>query len=459
MLKKLFMLLMSVLMVLSMAACGNSSSKKSGKDVITVWTYPLYTGDKENNFPGYKDSLKKLIKEFEKKHPNIEIKTQYMSWDEGPKKFSVALNSGNPPDVFFTTSSGMPEYIKSGLALPIDKYLTKYDKKDIQPSALSNWTLSNKIWGVQMWNALYCLGGNVKLLKEKGVDVKKIQDNGWTWDEFYKITSKFKGEKTAAGDKVYGFVTMASDVGDETYAEFLRNNGIVGMVSPKGKFQWQGEKAVEALQFMQKLLDNSVMPKFTAQISQQKMTDMFNAGQAAVFGRIGPYQVPQNDLRNKQIDSGKVKGPKLDLALLPFPHNKGEKEATIGGGGGYALFRQKSYKGSEHTKHAAMVMKWLTGTKASSAAAAQAISPARYSGQKMYAKQLQFNTQNGKFELNYLKKVILTPKISSSLAQIQSDIDTNAVLPKYQAFLAGETNAKKAVDEWTKLANQKLQNK
>lgn len=456
--KKLFVAFISLILILSLSACGNSSST-NGKDVVTVWTYPLYTGNKKEGLQSYQESLKALCKDFEKKHPNIEIKTQTMSWDQGANKFSVALNSGNPPDVFFTTSGPEAGYIKSGLALPMDKYLTKYDMKDIEPSAISNWKMSGKTWGIQMWNALYTLGGNVKLLKSKGVNIKKIQDEGWTWNEFFNVAKKFKSEKTTSGKQIYGFVTMAQDAGDETYGEFLRNNGVVGQVTPSGKFQWKGKKALETLQFMKKLLNKGVMPKYTAQISQQKMTDMFNNGQAALFGRIGPYQIPQNDLRNKEIASGKIKGPKLDLALLPFPHNTGEKATTIGGGGGYALFRQKKYQGDKHTRDAAMVLKWLTGTKASSAAADQAISPARYSGQKMYTKQLQFNTQNGRFELSYLKKVVLTPKLSSSLAQTETNIDTNAVLPKYQAFLAGDLSPKQTIAQWTKSANAQLTKK
>ncbi|MFT8870696.1 MAG: extracellular solute-binding protein [Sporolactobacillus sp.] len=459
--KKLLVILVSLVLALSLGACGGSASQAAkSKDVVTVLTYPLYDGNSKAGQPSYKDRLQSLIKEFEKSHPNIQIKVQYVSWDQGPEKFSVALNAGTPPDIFFTTSTPEATFIKSGLAVPLNKYLTKNDLNDIEPAAIRNWTLSNKIWGVQMWNALYTLGGNVDLLKSKGVDIQKIQKDGWTWDQFYKIAAKFKDAKTSSGQQVYGFLTMGDNTaGDETYAELMRNNGVIGMVSPSGKFKWQGTKAVETLNFMQKLLDNGIMPKYTAQISQEKMTDMFNDGEAAIFGRIGPYQIPQNDLRNKEISQGKVSGPKLDLALLPFPHYKGEKQVTIGGGGGYALFRQKKYQGEQHTKDAAAVLKWLTGTKASSAAADQFIIPARYSGQKMYAKQLQFNTDNGKFELNYLNKVVLSPKLSSALAAKATQADTNAVQPKYQSFLAGELKATDAVTQWTQAAESILNGK
>ena len=86
------------------------------------------------------------------------------------------------------------------------------------------------------------------------------------------------------------------------------------------------------------------MPFETVGIDEQKMIDMFHDGQAAIFGRTGPYQLTQNDLRNKEIDESKLKADKIDMVLLPFPHHQNEKEVATGGGGAMWLFKQKMIK-------------------------------------------------------------------------------------------------------------------
>ncbi|KRG11330.1 hypothetical protein ACA29_18685 [Lederbergia galactosidilytica] len=190
--------------------------------------------------------------------------------------------------------------------------------------------------------------------------------DGWTWQEFYEIADKISKMKNKDGKKIYGFST-AGDT--ETYEHLMRNNGVLRTVDEDGKFLWDGDKAIETMEFMKKMMDEGIMPKETAGFDSQKVIDMFGDVEVGIYGRTGPYQVRFNDNRNEEIDAGKIDGEKIDFVLLPFPHNEGEKEVATGGGGGMWLFKQKKYKGDEHTENAAKVLKHLTGTKSSIAAA------------------------------------------------------------------------------------------
>ncbi|MGE8204914.1 ABC transporter substrate-binding protein [Heyndrickxia sp. NPDC080065] len=453
--KKLIVLLLSIILVISMAGCSSKETggkTKDGKDIITVWTYPHYPAHPEIGQKSYEDHLKELIADIEKENKDIKVKYEILSWEEGAKKFDVALNSGNPPDVFFSTMQ--PKYINTGLAIPLDKYLDKDDLEDLEPFAKENFTLDGKIWAVSQWIALHSWGGNRALLEEAGVDIAKIQKDGWTWEEFYDIAKKFTGKKTKDGKDLYGFLTQGKS--PETFGHLMRNYGILRSLSPEGKFQWGGKEAVETLEFLKKLMDEKIMPKETAGIDEQKMIDMFNDGQAAIFGRTGPYQITQNDNRNKEIDEGKIKGEKIDMVLLPFPHHEGSKEVATGGGGGMWLFKQKNYKGDKHTDNAAKVLKYLTGTKSSITAATQFIPPARKSGQKMYSDMLQFDTDNGKFIQRTLGYVVRAPQLDPVMAQKDGQIDADGVEPKFQGFLAGELTPKETVEQWTKIAESIL---
>ena len=68
------------------------------------------------------------------------------------------------------------------------------------------------------------------------------------------------------------------------------------------------------------------MPKETAGIDEQKVIDMFTAGEVGIYGRTGPYQVRFNDNRNKEIDAGKTKVKKSTLFYFHSHIMKGKKK-------------------------------------------------------------------------------------------------------------------------------------
>lgn len=453
--KKLLFFLVSIVLIVSIVGCSSKETggkTKDGKDVITVWTFPHYRENKEIGQKSYEQHLQELIAEVEKENPDIKVKYEILSWEEGDKKFDIALNSGNPPDIFFSVMQ--PKYIKTGLAVPLDKYITQEDRDDLEPFAVNNFSSDGKLWAISQWISIHTWGGNKKLMEAAGADVAKIQKEGWTWQEFYDISEKISKMKSKDGKKVYGFATQGKN--EETFTHLMRNNGVVKSISEDGKFHWNDDKAVETLKFMKKLMDSGAMPKETAGIDEQKVIDMFNAGEVGIYGRTGPYQVRFNDNRNKEIDSGKIKGEKIDFVLLPFPHNEGVKEVATGGGGGMWLFKQKNYKGDKHTENAAKVLKHITGTKSSVTAATLFIPPARKSGQEMYKDLLQLNTDNGQFIKRTLDYVVPGAKLEPDLAQKQDQILNDGIRPKFQGFLAGELTPEQAVEQWSQVADSVL---
>ncbi len=68
--------------------------------------------------------------------------------------------------------------------------------------------------------------------------------------------------------------------------------------------------------------------------------------------------------RNKDINSGKVKGEKIDFVLLPVPHNDNAPTKTTMGAEGYIAFKQKNDKGEQHAKNTFQVLEYLSNAKA-----------------------------------------------------------------------------------------------
>jgi multiple sugar transport system substrate-binding protein len=326
-------------------------------DTVKVWTYPVHAK--------YEDDLKELIKEANAKYPNIKIEYEMLSWAEGPKKFDVALNAGEPPDLYFHSVSG--QYVNTGLALELDKYLTPEIKDDYLPGTLDLAKIQGKQYGLPLYQFQWGWGANQRILEEAGVDWKKIQASGWTWTEFNDIAKKLT-KKLPDGNTQYGLVTDGNGANNDFVQLVTRNAGLQDVVDKDGKFIWNDDRILDSLKFMDGLMKSGVMPKETAALDAKKRTDMFYLGQAAIISKSIPYYDVIIANRNKDIDAGKVQGEKIKYIQLPVPHHEKYPGLTTSGAEGYVAFKQKSDKGEQHAKNTFLVMEALSGAKAGNSA-------------------------------------------------------------------------------------------
>lgn len=103
-----------------LAACGGATPAAKQPDTITFWTW----------FQGahYEDNLKHLIGVFNQTAPNVTVKYEQLTWEEGTQKVNEQLAAGTPPDTMFAYFN-VP-WITSGFMQDMDKYLAADDKQD-----------------------------------------------------------------------------------------------------------------------------------------------------------------------------------------------------------------------------------------------------------------------------------------------------------------------------------------
>lgn len=433
--KGLLFLVMLCLVVT--AACSNNAS--SGKqDTVKVWTYPVHLD--------YEEELKEMIAAFEAENKNIKIEYEYLSWAEGPQKFDIALNSGNPPDIYFGKPQG--KYVQSGLAVDIKDKLN-VDLADYDQVALDHMSYDGSLYGLPIYMFLHVWGGNKQLLEEAGIDYEKIQKEGWTWQEFKDLAKKANATN-AHGDPQYGFVFQGNN--EELLVHLAMNNGLPYRVTESGETTWNDDKILETMEYIRSLLDEGIMPKETAAIDPTKRLDMFYNYQALFFGRAIPYFDTTVANRNKDIEEGKVEGEKIDFILLPIPHNEGEQQVAFGGSEGYMLFTQRNAS-EEHVQNSIKVLEYLTGAEAGKTAVELAL-PVIHKGAegKFESKVAPYNQEAAKV----LASLVLPPNnITSDIGALDDQFRTEVVIPTFQAVLNGEMSPEQALERF-KQANQTI---
>lgn len=419
-------------------AGGDTTKVDTTPDTVKVWTYPVHGT--------YEVDIKDLVADFNKQYPHIKVEYEVMSWAEGPKKFDVALNAGDPPDLYFSALTG--QYVNTGLALPIDTYMTPQIKEDFMPGTLETMQLNGKQYGFPLYQSLWGWGGNKRILTEAGIDYKKIQEKGWTWTEFLDAAKKLN-KKLPDGTQQYAITT------DGTSIDFIdmlsRANGLVDSVDEKGNFIWNDAKILDTVKFIDTLRKDGYMPKETAALTPAKRSDMFYAGQTAIISKAIPYYDIMIANRNKDIDAGKVKGEKIEYVQLPVPHGDSIQGygKTLGNGEGYVMFRQKNDKGAQHAKNTFLVMEALTGAKGGNSANELALPFVRKSQAKLFEGKSMAKPENVVASTNMRNNI--SPNVSLSI-----DIDKAAKLkqyreqvvkPVFQALVAGEKTPEAAADE------------
>lgn len=442
--KKWLAMFMVIITLVITAACGNNTSNNTSQgdtkpDTVKVWAYPIHAS--------YENDLKQIITEFNKQYPHIKVEYEILSYNEGPKKFDIALNAGDPPDLFFGGADA--HLVNTGLAVSIDSYMTDEIKKDFLPGALETMKVGGKQYGLPLYQSMWGIGGNKRMLEEAGVDWKKIQEKGWTWGEFIDALKKLT-KKLPDGSTQYGIVTSGSST--EFIDIVTRSRGLVDVVNEQGKFIWNDNRIQEAMELIYTLRNEGYMPKEVGALTPQKRSEIFDSGRAALMAKGLPAFDITYENRNKDIDAGKIKAEKIEYIQLPAPHHESVPGygKMVGTGEGYMLFRQKNDKGEQHFKNAFLVLNALTGESAGNAANQLGLPYVRNSQAKVFEGKTLAKPHNIVAAQNMQKN--LSPAVGLSI-----DPDTGlkvkqfkeqVMKPVYQALLAGEKTPAQAAEQF-----------
>ncbi|WP_234946522.1 ABC transporter substrate-binding protein [Bacillus sp. m3-13] len=422
------MMVMLLVAAVILGCSNNSSTSSDGKDVVTVWTYPVH-GE-------YEAELEELIASFEKENEDIKVEYEVLSWAEGPQKFDIALNSGNPPDVYFGKPQG--KYVDSGLIVNLNDKLN-VSQDDYNEVALDYMKIEDNLYGLPIYMFLHVWGGNKQMLEAAGVDYEKIQQDGWTWDEFEELASKGVGKKDS-GEDTYGFVFQGNN--EELLVHLAMNNGLPNRYNADGT-TWNDDKILDTMKYISNLVDSGIMPKETAAVDPAKRMELFYNHQAMFFGRAIPYFDPVVAAHNEEIKAGKVEGEEVDFVLLPIPHNEGEEQVSFGGSEGYMLFTQKNAK-EEHLNNSVKVLEHLTSAEAGKAAAALALPQVHKDAEGKFEMPLAPYNETAAEVL--ASKVLPPGNTSAEMAAKDDRFRTEVVIPTFQGLLSGELTPEEALE-------------
>ncbi|OMF71469.1 ABC transporter substrate-binding protein [Paenibacillus glucanolyticus] len=336
------MLSMVIIAALALSACGgksgDSGNEAAGEKVnltFTVW------GDVNASA-----NEQKLADEFNKAHPDIQVKFEPIPSEGYGTKLTTSLAAGQAPDVFLIGEGDYFKYVEKGVVEPLDDYLSKdsdFSLDIFQKDLIDNMNINGKQYYLPKDFNPLALWYNKRMFDEAGLE---YPSDDWTWDQLIETSKKLtkkEGNKYTefgfnAGKWEYPIYTYLWDHGtdianeDGTQAEGFMN----------------GEKTVAAIEKYVALSQGEDRVSPTPQDAETLGGDssMFMTDKLAmmVTGRW-----VKTDLDKSDVEYGS--------ALIPAGED-GTRTSIIASAG-WAINAN-----GKHKQEAYELVKWLSGTEA-----------------------------------------------------------------------------------------------
>jgi len=279
MIKKKFIVLMSVAIAacLTFSACstGKNSSKSKENDTSKVtldyWVCWSPGSDTEKN-------SKAMFAKYESEHPNVKIKYSLITYDMAHDKLVTAASAKNTPDMSWALPEWIGEFNNMGMLSDLTDYYNKSELKSaIYPNVMDTMTVKDKVIGLP-----YQLTIRALLVHKSLTDAAGINNIPATFEDMLKLGDIYKKTEKYP----FGFCATSVRTPQELIG-YLASNGLeiaTEMKDGKYKNTWKDDpaqlaKAAEVFQYYKDLTKKGIVSPNTKAWGWEDEDTNFATGQ------------------------------------------------------------------------------------------------------------------------------------------------------------------------------------
>ena len=329
MIRRLMLLLLAaVATAVLLAGC----SRRSEKGLVNL-RFVSWGNEKEE------ESLRSLLADFERVHPNIKVELQIVPHARVFDKLMITTAGGRPPDVSRVSSLWFHPCAAKGLFEDLGPYVRQdksFDLADFYPQAIEAWgKYRGRLYCIPTDIDIYALYYNKDMFDEAGLP---YPDWSWDWQKYLEVARKL-----CRTDKNGRRIRWGTAV-DQFWQSYVYQNGGT-VVSPDLRRCTLDEKpAYEAIQWESDLINKHHVAPTAEESAEIGTVKLFENGKIGMIVS-GSWAAELLFLKDKVPFT-------FDVGPLP----KGKKRVTFFGGAAYAVMSR-----SRHKKEAWELVKWMTG--------------------------------------------------------------------------------------------------
>ena len=246
--KKIIALLIITLSILGLTAC--SIRNENEQKVVTLWT--LQMGD-------FSDYMYKIIRSYEKEHPNVQIKWVDVPFSEGEKRTLAAVMTDNPPDLINLNPDFSALLAQKGTLEEIDEERVS----EFNPEIIKALKYNDKLYSIPWYATSAITIYNKNLFQKSGI-IRLPK----TYKELSAISEKVK-ENTGA----YAYLPTITE--NDTMVKILNKYGI-----SEAEDYPQAQKVFE---MFKSLYQRGLIPPESITYTHREALEQFMAGKIVFY--------------------------------------------------------------------------------------------------------------------------------------------------------------------------------
>ena len=259
--KKFLALTLTLVMVLSLAACGGkketpaapaeeNKESAAAQTEIVWWAFPTFGVDS-----GYEQELADA---FMAANPDVKITVETIDFQSGPDALTSAITAGTAPDILFDAPGRIIEYGNAGNLVALDDMIADL-KSDLSSESLLETCVGadGSYYMYPISSSPFYMGLNKEMLEAADAlqYVNLEGDRTWTTDNFVKMCEALRD---AGVCMTPGIVYCGAQGGDQGTRALVNNLYSGTIVGSDGKWN-VGENGVKALELLKTMYDNKSM--------------------------------------------------------------------------------------------------------------------------------------------------------------------------------------------------------
>lgn len=333
--KKWLSVILSVILVLSLTACGSSgeeqpappqeagteaASEQTGEEEASEEQTDSYAGEKlviwtnltaDAQYEVLNKQFTELAEEL-----GVEVTVEKVAFNEMYEKLSTAATSGDVPDIMHTNFGGTAYLYAADSIMPMDDVINEIGAEDFSPAYKKVLTgADGKIYGLPDWAMHTSVWYRKDIFEENNVEIPQ------TWEELMAAAQKVNTEE------VSGFAVPLDgvQVAAQTLYEMMCSAGVYFMDPETGEycFDQEKEEAVDVIEYMVSLYKNASPAGSLTWSWGDYRNALAVTGTCAMTLDMGAV-----------VGNAKENNPDMtaNLGCFDFPGVDGKKEASFGSG-------------------------------------------------------------------------------------------------------------------------------
>ena len=231
-------------------------------------------------------------------NPGIDVKIQVVNWDSLLQKLHTDISGGMNSDISIIGTRWLLDFVKDGLAEPLDGYMSPGSSRPLHPvSSSSPATSDGKTYGLPIAASARAMFYNKAMLTKAGFPTARRPGT---------TSLPPRGKSRQPGSAGFGLMAKGTEVDVYYYYALWSYGGDV--IGPDGKAAFDSPAGVKALTLYKSMVDQGLTETGVTNYTRADLQELFKQGRVGMIISL-PFMI--NQIAKE--------APNLDYGIVPVP--------------------------------------------------------------------------------------------------------------------------------------------